>query len=232
VKKLVLVVPVVVILIIGAAYYLWTPSTRKLDEAVFYDGPKLKLKLVRYYENLPFHYTGESFTVQCSSAQTANSPGHKTQDAGWRMLGNGRAVGSSSAQELVAQERENYMVIDDNTLVWTGTVFNVTFDGCGHFGTWDPTTLPKESIDPVPKPSFCAPGGNADCRYYDFQGERRPRFDDIRLTPTGTITFVARSKSFRPDGAVRVESKDHGRTWQLKQEHAMVPKAGLTPCPD
>jgi hypothetical protein len=30
-------------------------GTRKLDEAVFYDGPGFKLKLTRYYENIPLH---------------------------------------------------------------------------------------------------------------------------------------------------------------------------------
>jgi hypothetical protein len=232
VKKLILIVLGSGILIVAVVLYTCTPSTRKLDEMVFYDGPQFKLKLVRYYENLPFHYVGESFTVQCSSPQTASSPGHKTQDAGWRMLGNGGAVGSKSAQELVARERENYMVIDEQTLVWIGTVFNITFDGCGHFGAWDPTTLPTESIDPVPKPSYCAPQGSADCRYYDFMGDRQPHFEDIHIAPTGMITFVARSKSFKPEGVVRVESRDHGRTWQLKEEHVLVPKSGLTPCPD
>ena len=40
-------------------------------------------KLVRYYENLPLHYTGEVFRVQCASVHTADSPAHRTQEAGW-----------------------------------------------------------------------------------------------------------------------------------------------------
>ncbi len=87
-------------------------STRKLDEMVFYEGPRFKLKLVRYYENLPLHYTGEVFRVQCASAKTANSPSHKTQDPGWVTLGNGGAIGSKSAAELVGRERQKYGVID------------------------------------------------------------------------------------------------------------------------
>ena len=73
---------VVVSVIMSTSLTASAQSTRKLDEMVFYEGPLFKLKLVRYYENLPPHYTGEVFRVQCASAKTANSPGHKMQDQG------------------------------------------------------------------------------------------------------------------------------------------------------
>src|SRR5687767_3547656 len=108
-------------------------GTRKLDEVVFYDGPEFKLKLVRYHENLPFHYVGEVYRVQCGSAQTAQSPAHTTQDAGWITIGNGGAIGSKSAAELVGRVRGAYRVIDERTLAWTGNGFEVSFDACGQF---------------------------------------------------------------------------------------------------
>lgn len=188
----------------------------KLDESVFYEGPEFKLKVVRYYENLPLHYTGEVFRVQCSSAQTANSPRHSKQDAGWVTIGNGGAIGSTSARDLVDQVRPNYLVMDERTLVWKGTVLNVSFDGCGTFRHWDPTTLPKELIDPVDKPDYCAPKGTADCRYYDFHGDRQPQFDKIRTNSSGHVSFLVRSKSFKGGAVFRVESKDHGKTWRVK----------------
>src|SRR5688500_3715679 len=83
-------------------------GARKLDEAVFYDGPAFRLKLVRYYENLPFHYTGEIYRVHCGSAQTTQSPAHATQDAGWVTIENGGAIGSKSASELVERVRDSY----------------------------------------------------------------------------------------------------------------------------
>src|SRR5688572_33151381 len=104
--------------------------TRKLDETRFYDGPQFRLKLVRYYENLPFHYTGEVFRVQCASARTADFPGHETQDPGWVTLGNGGAIGSTNAGQLADRERRNYLVVDERTLVWLGTGFNISFDAC------------------------------------------------------------------------------------------------------
>jgi hypothetical protein len=176
-------------------------GTRKLDEAVFYDGPEFKLKLVRYYENLPFHYTGEVYRVHCGSAQTVQSPAHATQDSGWVSIGNGGAIGSKSAAELVEGVRDSYRVIDERTLVWTGNGVQVSFDACGQFQSWYPTALPAEMVD----------------RNHDFLGERMPRFERIEVRPDGRVAFVARSAGFRPNGAVRVESADSGRTWAVKE---------------
>ena len=188
--------------------------TRKLDEAVFYDGPQFKLKLTRYYENLPLHYVGEVYRVQCASPATAGSPAQKTQDSGWVTLGNGGAIGPRSAAELVDSVRDSYRVIDDETLVWTGNGFQVSFDACGQFQSWYPSRLPPEMIDPVEKPEWCAPAGTADCRNYDFFGDRHPKFEQIEVTPNGRVSFVVRTPALRPNGRLRVESADSGRTWR------------------
>lgn len=187
--------------------------THKLDEVTFYEGPDFKLKLVRYYENLRFHYTGEVFYVQCASARTAGSPGSVEQDPGWVTLANGGAIGSHSAAELVERERHNYLVIDDHTLVWTGTGLHVSFAGCSDVRAWYPTSLPVELIDPVAKPSYCAPQGASDCRNLDFEGDRRLRFEEVHVEPDGHISFSAHSRAFKGTGAVRVRSTDFGRTW-------------------
>ncbi len=186
-----------------------------MDEAPIYGGPLFRLKLVRYYENLPFHYTGEIFRIQCASAQTQNSPAHKTQDAGWVSLGNGGAVGSKSAAELAERERSRYHVINEHTLVWIGNGVNVSFDGCGSFKGWNPTAIPSDFIIPTEKPDYCTPKGNVDCRQYDFLGEREPRFEHIHASPNGQISFVMRSKAMRVGKVVRVESTDFGKTWKI-----------------
>lgn len=193
-----------------------SPETRKLDEASIYEGPHFRLKLVRYFENLPFHYTGEVFRVQCSSAHTSKSPSHTTQDAGWITLGNGGAIGSRSAAELVERERRNYLVIDEQTLVWTGNGVNVSFDACGSSRAWNPTSLPQELIVPAEKPDYCAPRGTADCSHYDFIGQREPKFEDIRVDRAGNVSFVIRSKALKDGKSVRVESTDFGKTWRTE----------------
>ena len=60
----------------------------------------------------------------------------------------------------------------------------------------------------------CA-GRHTDCRNYDFMGERFPRFDEIKVRPNGKVSFVVRSTAFRPDGVLKVESGDSGRTWEV-----------------
>ncbi|MBK6295331.1 MAG: hypothetical protein IPF55_14395 [Rhodoferax sp.] len=201
-------------LLVIVLLFACSPSTRKLDEAMIYEGAYLRLKLVRYFENLPLHYTGEVFRVQCSSAQTGNFLAHKTQDAGWSSLGNGGAIGSKSAAELAERERRNYSVIDDRIVVWIGNGVNVSFDACGTFRGWYPASLPQDVIVPTDKPDHCKPRGNADCRHYDFLGEREPRFEDVRVSPNGQISFVVSSKALRHGKAVRVESVDFGKTWK------------------
>ena len=192
-----------------------SPSTRKLDEAMIYEGPQFRLKLVRYFEDLPFHYTGEVFRVQCSSQQTRNAQADKTQDAGWVSLQNGGAIGSKSAAELAERERHNYVFVDDQTLVWLGNGVNVSFDACGSFRHWYPTSLPEDLIVPAKKPDYCKPKGNVDCRQDNFLGERKPRFEEIRVTSQGSISFIVRSKAFRNSKSVRVQSPDFGKTWQI-----------------
>lgn len=191
------------------------PSMRRLDEALIHGGPKLRLKVVRYYENLPFHFSGEIGVVQCASSATRGIEAGRTNDSGWVPLGRVRALGSGSACELLPLARADYLVGHDRTLVWKGTVLQVSFDGCSAFATWDPTTLPQERIDPVEKPDYCAPKGSGDCRYYDFQGDRAPRYSEIRVTPGGTIDFRVASRSFTPAQTLRVTSEDSGATWRI-----------------
>ena len=192
-------------------------STHKLDEAILYEGPQFKLKVVRYYESLPFHFVGEVYSVQCGSAGTADSSGHTTQDPGWVTLASGAAIGSKSAAELIERERSHFRPIDDVTLVWLGAGLQVSFDACGEIRSWYPWELPSELIDPAEKPPYCKPTGNVDCSKDDFLGDREARFDEILVEPAaGTVSFVVRSKALKSGSGVRVTSADRGRTWTIE----------------
>lgn len=209
------VAPAAIAALAATVFWGCQAGAEKLDEAVFYNGPKFRLKLVRYYENYPLHYTGEVFRMQCSSARTTGSPGHKTQEAGWVTLGSGGAIGSESAMKLLERERANYILINENTLAWTGTGLSVSFDACGSFHSWYPTMLPIEVVEPAVKPDYCAPKGTVDCRHYDFLGDRAPRFSDLRTTPLGGVSFAVRSTAFKNGRVFQVTSSDFGRTWSV-----------------
>ncbi len=188
---------------------------RRLDEHVFYTGPGYQLKVVRYYENLPLHYSGEIYSVQCQSAATRDIEALPAQDPGWRILERGGAIGTERASDIVSRLEHHYLAIDATRLVWLDRLFHVSFDGCGSFASWDPTALGPERIDPVEKPDYCAPKGTADCRSMDFEGDRSPRYEDVHVEPDGRIRFVARTPAFRGVIALRVASDDFGRTWRV-----------------
>lgn len=127
-----------------------------------------------------------------------------------------RAIGSGSAAELAERERPNYRIVDEQTLSWIGSGFNVSFDACGGIRSWHPVSLPADLIDPVEKPDYCQPKGAADCRHYDFLDERAPRFEQIEVNPRGVVSFVVYSRAFRNPGGFRVRSADSGNTWQVE----------------
>ena len=192
-------------------------SSRKLDQEIFYSGPEFKLKLVRYYENLPLHYTGEVFRVQCSSLKTSHLPGHAKQDPGWRTLGNGSAIGSKSAKHLASLESKNYLVLSDRILAWKGNGISISFDACGSFRSWYPSSLPAAMVIPAKKPPYCKPTGSADCSNLDFVGVRAPKFENVEVSSSGHITFVLRSEALKQKDGVKIRSTDFGKTWVVNE---------------
>lgn len=186
----------------------------RLDEKVFYDGPEFKLKLVRYYESLFLHFSGEVYSVQCQSAATMNMKSRsKREDDGWRMITTGAALGSTSAQEIIDTVGGNYLVVDEQTFVELRNGLSVTFDACGSIQGWYPTELPIELIDQVEKPDHCAPKGTGDCRHYDFMGDRAAHIDAVTIDGSGHISFVVQSKAFKDQAAFLISSVDFGRSW-------------------
>ena len=188
---------------------------QRLDEHVFYDGPQFRLKVVRYYRNIPFNQLGEHAVVMCQSENTREFPAHEQQDAGWRMLGARDAQGSKDATEAALRVKDDYEVLDDYTLTGKMNVFNISFDACGHFINWDPGRLPQAMINPVEKPDSCAPNGPADCRYYDFEGDRAPRYEQIRAAGKGQVSFTASSATFKGVELLRVHTRNNGAVWHV-----------------
>lgn len=117
---------------------------------------------------------------------------------------------------MVVQERSHYIVANDRTLAVTGTVLRASFDACGSFVQWDPTTLPADMITSVEKPDFCKPKGLGDCRYYDFQDDRTPQYADMISERAGMLAFTVQAKVFKDGLRLRVTTSDFGRTWAIQ----------------
>lgn len=190
------------------------PSQR-LDEYGFYDGPQFRLKVVRYYRNIPFNYLGEQAVVMCQSGNTAGYSSSDPQDAGWRLLGAAPVQGSKSAREVALKMKDDYEVVDDNILVAKTSALNISLDACGHFISWDPDRLPETLINPAEKPDSCAPNGPTDCRHYNFEGDRAPRYENVRVSGNGRIDFDTTSKAFRGVVSLHVETRNNGAVWHV-----------------
>lgn len=189
---------------------------QRLDEHVFYDGSQIRLKIVRYYRNIPFNQLGEHAVVMCQSENTSEFPVDEQQDAGWRTLGSGEAQDSKTAKEAALGVRDDYQVLDDHVLIAKMNVLNISFDACGHFINWDPSRLPQSLINPLKKPDSCAPDGPVDCRYYDFEGERAPRYENIRVTGNGQVSFTASTLTFKDVELLRVQTRNNGAAWHVQ----------------
>jgi len=189
---------------------------QRLDEYLFHDGPLFKLKVVRYYRNIPFKPLGEHAVVMCRSENTTTFPAHDRQDAGWRTLGAADVQGSENAREAALRVKDDYYVFDDHTLIVKMKAFNISFDACGHFINWDPGRLPRAMIEPVKNPDSCVPGGPADCRDADFEGNRAPRYERISVTGEGRVSFTARSPAFKGVESLRVQTLNNGAVWHVE----------------
>jgi len=215
-------------LLLGLLAACGEPSQR-LDEYVFYDGPQFRLKVVRYYRNIPFNYLGEHAVVMCQSESTGDSSGNDAADAGWRMLGEAPARGSRDAREVALGIRDDYQVLDDHTLIAKTSVFNISFDACGHFINWDPTRLPQAMIDAVQQPDSCAPAGPLDCRYSDFEGDRKPLYEQFSVASEGQVSFRARTPAFRGVQSLHVQTRNNGALWHVDSVDPDAGGLGLLP---
>jgi hypothetical protein len=153
--------------------------------------------------------------VMCQSDNTGDYSGNNRQDAGWRMLGEVDARGSKHARDVVPGLQDDYLVFDEHTLIAKINVLNISFDACGHFISWDPTRLPQDMIAAVQRPDSCSPDGPLDCRYYDFEGERKPQYEEISVTGSGQLSFRVRAPAFRVVQSLHVQTRNNGALWHV-----------------
>lgn len=198
---------------------------RKLDEAVILDTPQLTLKLVRYYEYLPFSYDGEIYVTQCGSPNSKGLTPSDVSEAGWRVIDRGSAIGSKSASEVAEQVKHRYSVIDGGIVYWSYVPLNISLDGCRTAISWSPVTLPAEMILPAALPEHCKQDEEEACgRMYGamwpFQAEGRlPRYSDVRTSRDGEVSFRMQSAALKDGKILLVTSHDGGRTWDVTTEH-------------
>jgi hypothetical protein len=125
--------------------------------------------------------------------------------------------------------QNDYLVFDEHTLIGKTNVFNISFDACGHFINWDPTRLPQDMIEAVQRPDSCAPDGPLDCRYYDFEGERKPLYEQISVAGAGQVSFRVAAPAFRSVQSLHVQTRNNGAHWHVDRVGPDAGGRGLQP---
>lgn len=220
-------------------------ASHRIDERVFYQGRGLELKVVTAFENLPLHFTGNVYRVQCRSTKTANFAPTKFSDPGWQSyvpLYNGfQALGYRSdskhdIERLVEVARVGYHITDELTLmVESGTGVAVSFGGCASFAVWN-YDLVDESLLIETSPEFEKCQANLQesqqwphiqqlikrhgsiaraCQYSKFEGVNKPHFGNFSASQTGAARFEISSSAFLAHPNYSVSTADFGKNWVL-----------------
>jgi hypothetical protein len=207
-----------IIALVGTLLASCSSSTKKLDEMVFFDGSGFKLKLVRYYEDYPWHFSGEISVIHCATDQTRSIRTHsRTQENGWVEVERIRALGSKSSAEVLERAQLKPRVIDEKTLMIIGANrFLGTFDGCQKFISWHASQ--EELLIQQSKPEHCQHDTTQLCPgVTPFEGDRQLRFSNLRFDPqSGNISFLVKSTAFKDGASFTVSSRDRGRSWTTK----------------
>ncbi|MEQ8860462.1 MAG: hypothetical protein RIC56_17615 [Pseudomonadales bacterium] len=189
-------------------------SLEKLDEAVVLERPDMTLKVVHYHESVPLSYEGDRYSVFCRSPRTEAAYARADREPGWRPLGElAHDNERLPARAFVETVRDDYRMHGTGVMSWSAIAFNVTWDACGRVAVWDPSRLPPVFIDPVAKPDYCRPVGSGDCRYHDFQNDRRPRYALHAVTPSGHVDFGVRTAALTR--GMQVSTETAGRVWHV-----------------
>lgn len=216
-----------------------TTSIDKLGDRTFYKDDEIELRVVLFDENLPFHYVGETWFVECRSPNTASYPGNDRSRAAASWMGllqadlsdeNGVTFYVNQTRDemldtLATRAKEHYFVTDRMTVVvlgWQKTL-DVSFDGCRSFSNFNPLeSLPNKSML-INKTRFdsCMElyvrlnntgSGSVICNRTELINAK-PVYSNIDCAMNGSCTFDVLFTDLNHSFSVR--TSDHGRTWQV-----------------
>ena len=195
-------------------------SRERTGESVLFDSGKIKVVVVQFYEDMPWHYYGLRHEVWCKSESTADMQ-RGVMDRGWNMIGYSgvsepgqsptNATKKKSLDAAVLEQKKQLVFLDEETIVQAGGgILTVTFNGCKSFSIWNGWELPEQLVIQAAKSQNCV---NNHCPWENYAGERQISFSNINVdTHSKHISFLARSKGFR-DGELLISSVDAGRRW-------------------
>jgi hypothetical protein len=117
-------------------------GTFRAGEATIAQSKAIRVRLVRYYENVPFDYTGYKYDVECIAPSARITLGTSTEFANYN---------DNSPRRLAERLRTRVTITGDDVAIWVeqGSIA-FAFDGCGTVRDWrapqDVFDLPGETI--------------------------------------------------------------------------------------
>lgn len=246
-KKLLLIFSIVSLLFLSLLIYQFYKRyiPHKLDEATFYKDDFLELKVVRYLENMPFHYYGNVARVMARSSNTAHCYKRKYQDSGWRELGTpfgDDPLGPNPSLELLVEAARNTLkVTDQGTMIYGKNGVVVTWDGCGTMRYWGANNIKgsdfvstdkyekclEESLIKEKNGALSKGWGKLNCWSRNFHGENSFHTWDLYAKKDGYASFKVKSNAFKDSIILLVETHDFGKTWK----ETILPNKVITSSP-
>ena len=117
-------------------------GTFRAGEATIAQSKAIRVRLVRYYENVPFDYTGYKYDVECIAPSARLRLGTSTEFADYN---------DNSPRSLAERLRTRVTITDDDVAIWVEQwSIAFAFDGCSKVTKWwappDVFDVPGETI--------------------------------------------------------------------------------------
>ena len=190
---------IALVIMITTTYY--ANRSHVIAEKVFYQGNGIELKMITAYENLLFHFTGNTYQIQCKSEKTQRFKAQKFSKSGWNNylpIPNKiialRIMPDSEIdiEKLASVAKESIKVTDSETLmINSGDNVFVSWDGCKSFMKWSQ----GETIPHLDK---------------NYQIE----YSGFHATKNGFASFNVEAK--QTNFYYKVSTSDYGKNWNLK----------------
>lgn len=190
---------IALVITITSTYYV--NRSHIIDEKVFYQGNGIKLKVVTAYENLLFHYSGNTYQIHCQSGKTQNFKAQKFNKDGWSnnlpipndVIALGIKPDSEiDIEKLATVAKQSIKVTDTETLIIeSGDNIFISWNGCGSFAKWSQSQA-------IP----------------DFNKNYEVVYSKQQANRNGHASFTVEAK--QTNFFYQVSTSDYGKKWNLK----------------
>lgn len=225
---------IVSLFICASSVFYKSCVSHKLDEKKIFKKNGIELKVSTYFENLPFHFNGNIYRIECKSRHTKykSIPTH----SGFLKLGY-TSDSDFDIDVLAKVAREGYHVTDQEVMIVSSdkSIF-ITWNGCLSFSTWSLENIVSEDlVESTPQYKECLLQTKKNmnwphirsrvnklgsieksCQSQKFSGNNLPVFSNFQAASNGTASVLIQSGAFKNSRSIIVKIRDFGKNWTIK----------------